>query len=169
MGDRKSISITWSSSRSFVVEGLIGRLEVEGNTEFDVKEHYAEFVDNTGIVEKPSGNHATDDLQPSVNGHKKHDESKIPPFVSYTNGATIEKSHPIEGKTETSPPMADVPPWHDIVTLSERRIGAYRRSFNVPCDVENKELRAKLQDGLLSISVPKTEHEHGLDWKPDIE
>ena len=159
VGDKKSISITWTSSRSFLVEGLIGRLEVEGSKEGDGKQYDAEIVDNTGILHQPSGNRATDRCHPSVNGSEKHNESSVPPFVSYTNGATIEKSLPV----------TDLPPWHDLVTLSERRIGAYRRSFNVPCDVENKELRAKLQDGLLSISVPKTEHEHGLDWKPNIE
>jgi len=154
VGDKKSISITWTSSRSFLVEGLIGRLEVEGNKTAEGQQHYAEGIDNTGILQEPSGNHA------SVNGHKKHNESGVPPFVSYTNGVTIEKKPPQETNLE---------PWHDIVTVNERRIGAYRRSFDVPCDVENKELRAKLQDGLLSISVPKSEHEHGLDWKPDIE
>ena len=44
-------------------------------------------------------------------------------------------------------------PWHDIVTLGEQRIGADSRCFTFACDIDNKALRAKLRDGVLSIVV----------------
>lgn len=149
VGDKKSISIKWTSSRSFVVEGLIGRLEVEGSQ--DVKAEGGQDVNAEGSQDnkaEESHSHAE---------KEENNDAKISPLpsISYTNGIAIDKT-----KQQ---------PWHDVVTLQERRIGAFRRSFNVSCDVDNKELRAKLQDGLLSIKVPKSEHEHGLDWKPEIE
>jgi HSP20 family molecular chaperone IbpA len=48
--------------------------------------------------------------------------------------------------------MADVMP---TVLLSERKVGSWRRTFTLPEDVEMKELRARLDGGLLRIDLPK--------------
>lgn len=146
--DKKSISITWTSARSFLVEGSIERPEVEEG------QGSAQTIDKTGYL------HNVDTAHPSGKKDKSEDLGRgpeHPPWTSYTNGIVVDRARSREEL-----------PWQDIVALNERRIGSFRRSFHVPCDVENKELRATLQDGLLSIRLPKSEHEHGLDWQPKI-
>lgn len=41
------------------------------------------------------------------------------------------------------------------VLLSERKLGPWRRTFTLPEDVEMKELKARLEGGLLRIDLPK--------------
>jgi len=75
----------------------------------------------------------------------------------------------LKGPQEAAQPKSESQPWHDVVTLSERRIGSYSRQFTFACDVDNKALRAKLRDGLLSIVVPKVEHNIVLGEKLPID
>nr|OQO22965.1 hypothetical protein B0A51_08025 [Rachicladosporium sp. CCFEE 5018] len=49
----------------------------------------------------------------------------------------------------------DLPPW---LILGERRIGAFRREFHFPVDVDMEKLEAKLEGGLLRLKVPKKQH-----------
>jgi HSP20 family molecular chaperone IbpA len=46
---------------------------------------------------------------------------------------------------------------HDIPLLihNERKVGTFERTFTLPMDVDMKELKSKLQDGLLRIDLPK--------------
>lgn len=46
---------------------------------------------------------------------------------------------------------------HDVplFILNERKVGAFERTFTLPMDVDMKELKSKLQDGLLRIDLPK--------------
>ena len=39
----------------------------------------------------------------------------------------------------------------------ERRSGSFSRSFTLPCPINEKEVVAKYENGLLSITLPKTE------------
>ncbi|MFW5969937.1 MAG: Hsp20/alpha crystallin family protein, partial [Halofilum sp. (in: g-proteobacteria)] len=41
--------------------------------------------------------------------------------------------------------------------LSERSYGAYRRSFRVPENVDHDGIEARFSDGVLTVSLPKTE------------
>lgn len=41
------------------------------------------------------------------------------------------------------------------VLLTERKLGSWRRTFTLPEDVEMKELKARLDAGLLRIDLPK--------------
>jgi len=43
--------------------------------------------------------------------------------------------------------------WH----LSERRYGKFSRSFLLPRDVDAERIEAQFQDGLLTITIPKSE------------
>src|SRR5579859_7213392 len=104
------------SPRLLVVEGLTGRLEVEGKLDGDVNGAQA------------NGSHANGD-------------SDLRQGTKGSQGA--------------AQPKSEKQPWHEVITLNERRIGAYSRHFTFACDVDNKALRAKLRDGLLSIAVPK--------------
>lgn len=46
---------------------------------------------------------------------------------------------------------------HDIpiFILNERKIGPFQRTFTLPLDADMKALKAKLEDGLLRIDLPK--------------
>jgi len=48
--------------------------------------------------------------------------------------------------------LADILP---SVLLGERKLGPWRRTFTLPEDVEMKELKARLEGGLLRIDLPK--------------
>jgi len=48
--------------------------------------------------------------------------------------------------------LADTTP---TILLSERKVGPWRRTFTLPEDVEMKELKARLEGGLLRIDLPK--------------
>jgi HSP20 family molecular chaperone IbpA len=52
-------------------------------------------------------------------------------------------------------PPPDTQPLKPTLVVSERRIGPFRRHFNFPVDVDMKALRAKLEAGVLMITVPK--------------
>ena len=39
--------------------------------------------------------------------------------------------------------------------LNERRVGLFQRTFTLPIDVDMKGLKAKLEDGLLRIDLPR--------------
>jgi HSP20 family protein len=43
--------------------------------------------------------------------------------------------------------------WH----LSERRYGKFSRSFVLPRDVEQERIAARFEDGVLSVTIPKSE------------
>jgi HSP20 family protein len=43
--------------------------------------------------------------------------------------------------------------WH----LSERRYGQFSRSFILPRDVEQEQIEARFEDGVLAVTIPKSE------------
>jgi HSP20 family molecular chaperone IbpA len=55
------------------------------------------------------------------------------------------------------------------MTLGERRIGAYGRAFNFPVDVNHESTTAKLDAGVLRITVPKVETASRVDKKVTVE
>jgi HSP20 family protein len=56
-------------------------------------------------------------------------------------------------KKEESQREGDRATWH----LSERRYGQFSRSFLLPRDVEHERIEAKFEDGVLTVSIPKSE------------
>jgi HSP20 family molecular chaperone IbpA len=48
--------------------------------------------------------------------------------------------------------LADTTP---TILLAERKVGPWRRTFTLPDDVEMRELKARLEGGLLRIDMPK--------------
>lgn len=47
------------------------------------------------------------------------------------------------------------------VRVSERRYGAFARSFTLPATVEAEEIRAEMKNGVLTVRLPKTEAARG--------
>jgi len=60
-----------------------------------------------------------------------------------------------EGETATPPTVKQQP----HLTLHERGIGELMRAFNFPVDVDRDNTHAKLDAGLLTVVIPKVEHE----------
>jgi HSP20 family protein len=60
---------------------------------------------------------------------------------------------------------------HDIPTfiLNERKVGPFQRTFTVPVDADMKALKAKLENGLLRIDLPKRDMSGEPKVKVEIE
>lgn len=60
---------------------------------------------------------------------------------------------------------------HDtpLFILSERKVGPFQRTFTLPVDVDMKALKAKLEDGLLRIDLPKRDMSGEPRMKVEIE
>ena len=59
-------------------------------------------------------------------------------------------AHPKEKKTEEKVNEKD---YHRV----ERAYGRFERSFTLPDDVKNDEIKASYKNGLLTVAIPKTE------------
>lgn len=53
--------------------------------------------------------------------------------------------------------------------LSERSYGAYRRSFRVPESVDHENIGAKFNDGVLTVTLPKTEQSRETSRRIDVQ
>ncbi|KAK5126104.1 hypothetical protein LTR85_011459 [Meristemomyces frigidus] len=71
-------------------------------------------------------------------------------FVELSRQITADKE-----KEEEEAAKEDLQP---ILINGERRIGSFRRQFNFPEDVDMEKLSAKLEAGLLTITLPKRHH-----------
>jgi HSP20 family molecular chaperone IbpA len=60
---------------------------------------------------------------------------------------------------------------HDlpIFILNERKVGPFQRTFTLPIDADMKGLKAKLEDGLLRIDLPKRDMSAEPRMKIEIE
>jgi len=133
--NQDDILVQWMSPRTLVVEGTANRPNV-GRESNEGAEPVWENED-AGVGSKSSD----------------------PPAPATTNGAT--------NPTTTSTKNGNVGvPLHKCldeedddyvirVLLAERKIGSWHRSFTLPADVNMKGLKAKLEGGLLRISLPK--------------
>lgn len=66
--------------------------------------------------------------------------------IKLSNGTLIIKGEKSEEKEEEK---------HDY-HLSERRYGSFQRSFQVPADVDRDKIAANFQNGVLTVSMPKS-------------
>ncbi len=60
---------------------------------------------------------------------------------------------------------------HDIplFILNERKAGPFQRTFTLPVDVDMKALKARLEDGLLRIDLPRRDMSGEPRMKVEIE
>lgn len=52
--------------------------------------------------------------------------------------------------------------------FSERRYGSFERSFRLPEDVKEADIKASYKNGILTLSLPKSEPRHQASRKIDI-
>lgn len=44
--------------------------------------------------------------------------------------------------------------------IAERRYGTFTRSFVLPCDVDSEQIEVAFEDGVLNVTIPKSEQAH---------
>ncbi|KIX08071.1 uncharacterized protein Z518_02726 [Rhinocladiella mackenziei CBS 650.93] len=127
--EKDSILIQWMSPHTLMVQGESKRPA------------------NIGLLDSEEGKRIWEgegDGWPKEAGHGKM-EQKEP-----TDGGPLMRTPSRE--TMEAELMTDAIP---TVLLTERKIGPWRRTFTLPDDVEMKELKARLEGGLLRIDLPK--------------
>lgn len=124
--DKESLLIQWLSPHTLLVQGEVKRPA------------------NIGLLDGAQGKRVwegEEDGWATETGHGKKEPVDGGPIQRTPSRETVEA----ELLTDTIP----------TVLLSERKVGPWRRTFTLPDDVEMKELKARLEGGLLRIDLPK--------------
>ncbi|RVX71949.1 hypothetical protein B0A52_04348 [Exophiala mesophila] len=124
--DKDSLLIQWLSPHTLLVQGEIKR------------------PGPLGLLDPSEGEkvwEGDDDGWAKETGHAKPDTTDGGPIERTPSRETVEA----ELRNDTKP----------TILLSERKVGPWRRTFTLPDDVEIRELKARLEGGLLRIDVPK--------------
>jgi HSP20 family molecular chaperone IbpA len=60
---------------------------------------------------------------------------------------------------------------HDVpfFILNERKVGLFQQTFTLPVDVDMKELKVKLEDGLLRVDLPRRDMSGEPKMKVELE
>ncbi|EMC98274.1 hypothetical protein BAUCODRAFT_146829 [Baudoinia panamericana UAMH 10762] len=116
----------------------------------NVEDIHCQWTSNTivvvsGNIMRPIHNSEQQQQQPSTGGRDAHGVYEPPPST----------------QEHYQPPYQHVGPPYTIV--SERRIGHFRRIFHLPVPAEVSKMTAKLEAGLLSLTIPKAPHTHVAD------
>jgi len=124
----ESVMIQWMSPHTLLVQGVAVRPR------------------NVGLMDQQEGKREWEGngdgwAQEAGHGKKLTESTDGGPIGRTTSRETIEAEF-----------FADRTP---TILLSERKVGAWRRTFTLPEDVEMKELKARLEGGLLRIDLPK--------------
>lgn len=141
LSDKSKLKLRWTSTRTLLVEARIER----------------PHLPDCPAVTKESATSTTTDKDCTCFPSAKTD--------AWTFGHSDPSATPAT-KTEKSEKKHDKPSTH--LTVSERRIGYFTRSFHFPVDVEYDGLKATLDHGLLSIKVAKHIGERVPEEKANI-
>lgn len=134
---RNAVPATWGEPRRSMLEeaeNLIGRLWEDGEDRWFM----GRTVPSVDIAETDTSVEAKVDL-PGVK--PKEIDIQLNGNVLTVSGERKEEKEQ-NGKT-----------FHRV----ERRSGSFSRSFSLPCPVEEDEVVAEFHDGVLTITMPKTE------------
>ncbi|KAJ9607655.1 hypothetical protein H2200_007733 [Cladophialophora chaetospira] len=125
--NKDDIVIQWLSPHTLLVQGVAERPKNIGLTDQSEGKRVWEGKDDEGWAVE--------------SGHGKPPPTDGGPLLRTPSRETVEADF-----------LADTTP---TVLLSERKVGSWRRTFTLPEDVEMKELKARLEGGLLRIDLPK--------------
>ncbi|KAJ9639310.1 uncharacterized protein PV06_10027 [Exophiala oligosperma] len=134
--NKDSIMVQWLTPHTLLVQGELKRPV------------------NIGLLDGDQGSKvwegASGEGWPVESGHVKKQEDGGP-LMRTPSRETVEA----ELKADSIP----------TVLLSERKVGPWRRTFTLPDDVEMKELKARLEGGLLRIDLPKRSVEEEIETR----
>ncbi|KAI7477863.1 hypothetical protein KC351_g8584 [Hortaea werneckii] len=103
----------------------------------------------TSLIVSGESNRPWNSTTPSNTTKTAHSDSKLKPSESETSANT--EIH-MESADLAQTNRAALPPH---LLIGERRIGAFRREFHFPVEVDVDKVDAKLEAGLLRIQLPK--------------
>ncbi|EHY56127.1 hypothetical protein HRR83_008644 [Exophiala dermatitidis] len=126
--DKNDIVIQWMSPHTLLVQGSVKRPK------------------NIGLLDPKHGDRVWEGEGEGWAQEAGHAKAKD----DSADGGPIERTPSRE--TIEAQLRADAIP---TVLLAERKLGPWRRTFTLPEDVEMKELKARLDGGLLRIDLPK--------------
>ena len=143
LSDKSKLKLRWTSTRTLLIEARIERPHLpdcpaatKGSAQNTTTENSCTCFPSAKTDAWTFG-HPDSSAQPATT---------TTPTPTTTTVTTTEKSEKTEKKQ-------DKPSTH--LTVSERRIGYFSRSFHFPVDVEYEGLKASLDHGLLSIRIAK--------------
>jgi len=125
--NKNDVMIQWMSPHTLLVQGVAYRPQNIGLTDPGEGKRVWEGKDGEGWAKEA--------------GHAKQNSTDGGPLVRTPSRETVEAEL-----------LSDLTP---SILLSERKVGPWRRTFTLPEDVEMKELKARLEGGLLRIDLPK--------------
>jgi len=125
--NKSDVMIQWMSPHTLLVQGVAYRPQNVGLMDQGEGKRVWEGKDGEGWAKEV--------------GHGKQNSADGGPLVRTPSRETVEAEL-----------MSDMTP---SILLSERKVGPWRRTFTLPEDVEMKELKARLEGGLLRIDLPK--------------
>jgi len=154
LSDKKAVDIEFVDEKTLLVRG---RIERGGQNNEDAKGKATERI--TEVEEEPKSRSPTvtdvedddDDEYDSEHHHaKSNTESAGPASLSRTESQSKKRPRPTPPASITQEPKTKY--W-----ISERTTGAFSRSFSFPEEVDVDAVKAKLEHGVLRITVPKLE------------
>ncbi|KAK1808635.1 mitogen-activated protein kinase kinase kinase [Friedmanniomyces endolithicus] len=172
-GHRPDVSLSSSQNPA-----QLSRMQSKRGPSFDISSRQVDFASPPGRIEEDDDNESDDGLfsislanktkpysaaTPTVSNrpelrlktskrNSRFESPQLPPSGSSLYAAVGKDSKLMREEAEDG---SDLPPW---VIIAERRIGAFRREFRFPVDVDMEKLDARLDAGLLHVVVPKKEH-----------
>ncbi|KAK4224698.1 putative heat shock protein [Podospora fimiseda] len=129
------------------------------NPKFDVTEHDKDYTLQGELPGVPSNNVSIEFTDPQtmvISGHveKKHEEGDPSLKLTGTDSKKIEgKKGDKSSSTAKSSEESSKPKYW----LSERSFGEFSRVFSFPNSVDQDKVEAKFNNGILDITVPKSE------------
>lgn len=152
MSDKKHLDINFSNDRTVTISGRLDKprpvvTPVTGNNTDDGTAPEEQNEDETKLRRRS--------LNPTVEDTDDEDDFSIVHSTSTSSkekGKSV-KPDEIQKRKERNEPAQQEPPRK--VWLSERSFGNFQRSFSFPCPVDLDSVTAKLEDGVLKMSVPK--------------
>ncbi|KAI0163556.1 hsp20-like protein [Pestalotiopsis sp. NC0098] len=162
---KEDVHMEFTDPQTLQIRGRVERTRTEGNPPAGLLENN-KSADNTKAITEQSAA-AADDHAETASNHSHHATVEDDPEESgaVTSSNSTPQDTPATTVAETvkpsTPARQQEKPGHKYY-LVERNVGSFSRSFNFPSRVDNEAVRASLDNGILSVTVPKApKHQTG--------
>lgn len=157
---KDNVQIEFTEPQTLVVRGRVERSYTAGTSPNAPQPVVEDTVMSGAVTEGTEGSEATEERR---NSHQAtvedEDDAKASESgwedVSETTKKTDEQAQVAEKHTEKPVEKPTKPADKSKYWLTERSIGEFSRSFSFPARVEQDGVSASLNDGILSVTVPK--------------
>ncbi|KAI1639906.1 HSP20-like chaperone [Biscogniauxia mediterranea] len=138
--DKKDVQIEFTDPQTIVVRGRVERSYTSGTPPAEMSGALTEGGDDTVVVNREDDQHEAKSHQPTVEDEKEAGKA--------AGETTVEKKQQQQQQQQPAKPQAKY--W-----VSERSVGEFSRSFAFPTRVEHDGVTANLNNGILTVIVPK--------------